>query len=419
MVIGRLENKLAALVSDATRLGVGIGSLEPPAVGQQSLAAAITSIDATPGFVPNETAAVGGAAPPRSRRVLPVQFEATIEVRSRPASADAPARGAARSELAGLVSAIAYRFADPDMQSGKDFHTAEPDPGFRVLSFGLVSAAVPSGLADGSFSGQVLARGRALLWPPGAGDKDDVIDSIERVLVPLPVAMRVPEHGLLPGAAAEIVVELGAFERGAPHPALVIETLADVPLDQRGTIAAAADGPLPGLFIVPATFPETTIRYEAPLGYPGPAGRAESLAIHLATPQGGKGLPLGSATIRLVPLPVTVRVPESGLVPGATAEIVIQLGGFERGGSNPALAIEMIADVPLDQRGAIAAAAAGAEQGLFIVPATLPETTIRYEAPAGSPGPAGRTESLAIHLATAEGGKGPLLGSATIRLVAP
>lgn len=299
-MIGRLENKLAALVSDAVGLGVGIGSLEAPAAGQHSLAAAVTSIVAAPGFVPNETAAVGGAAPPRSHRVLPVQFEAVIEVRSRPAGADAPARGAARGALSGLVSTIAYRFADPDMQTGSDFATAEPDPGFRVLSFGLVSATVPSGLADGTFSGQILARGRALLWPPGADDEDGVIDSIERVLVPLPVAMRVPEHGLVPGATAEIVVELGAFKRGGPQPALAIAMLADVPLDQRGTIAAAAAGAEPGLFIVAATFPETTIGYKAPAGDPGPAGRTESLAIHLATPKGGKGLLLGSATIRLV-----------------------------------------------------------------------------------------------------------------------
>ena len=76
----------------------------------------------------------------------------------------------------------------------------------------------------------------------------------------------------------------------------------------------------------------------------------------------------------------------------------------------------MLGDVPPAERGSIPAGAAGNETGLRILEVAGPELLIPYQAPAGDPGPVGRVEYVAVHLATPDGGKGIYLGSAAIRL---
>jgi hypothetical protein len=302
-MLPRLENKLAALVSDATGLAVGVGSLERPAAGQNSLAAAVTMLAAEPGFVPADELVEEGQGAPRKRRILPVRFEATVDIRSSPESPDAAGRGAARAALAGLVSTIGFLFTDADLQTGAGFRTSEADPGFQVLSFGLVSASAPSGLADGSFAGQVIGSGQALLWPPGISSEEGVIDAIERIVAPLPMSVKVADPALQPGKETAIALELGAIQRHGAETNLAVAVLADVPLDKRGTIIGAAAGAEPGVAIVKAGSARPTFPYRAPADDPGRPGRTEYVAIHLATADRRKGVLLGSAAIRLVPAP--------------------------------------------------------------------------------------------------------------------
>src|SRR5205807_457388 len=58
-----------------------------------------------------------------------------------------------------------------------------------------------------------------------------------------------------------------------------------------------------------------------------------------------------------------------------------------------------------------------AETGLRILAIAGPRLAIPYVAPAGNPGPAGRTEYVAVHLATPARGRGLFLGSAAIQLL--
>jgi hypothetical protein len=76
--------------------------------------------------------------------------------------------------------------------------------------------------------------------------------------------------------------------------------ISDLPPALRGTITSGADGAEPGLRIVSAGAASTVITYAAPTGNLG-ATRNEFVALHLATPDGQRGVFLGSAAIQLVP----------------------------------------------------------------------------------------------------------------------
>ncbi|MES2443248.1 MAG: hypothetical protein V4574_10495 [Pseudomonadota bacterium] len=326
-MLGTLEAKLAAVVSDGVasraHLAVGIAPSDPPAAGKGSVALALSSFVPETGFVPHMTSMTGPAAAPQSRRVLPLRFEAAIDFRLRPAQNGAPARAEARALLLEDMSAVAWLLADPEMANGIGFAVEGPDQGFRVLGFALASAAAPADLVDGCCTGRLVMRGDARVWPVGPAHPEDVIRTIDRVLAPLPLAFHVADAGVRPGASTSVTAALGPLKRlpqacnGVRGPIrLAVSVLADVPLAARGTIAAGVDGNEAGVRIVAAaaetvtengaatgTAPPTVIPYQAPAGNPGPAGRLEYVAFHLATPDGGKGLYLGSAPIQLVPAP--------------------------------------------------------------------------------------------------------------------
>jgi hypothetical protein len=80
------------------------------------------------------------------------------------------------------------------------------------------------------------------------------------------------------------------------------------------------------------------------------------------------------------------------------------------------LALTVVSDLPPNERGAITSGAAGLESGVRIVAVGDPETVAVYRAPAGELG-ATRAEAVAVHLATPEGARGLLLGSAPVLLV--
>lgn len=80
------------------------------------------------------------------------------------------------------------------------------------------------------------------------------------------------------------------------------------------------------------------------------------------------------------------------------------------------LAVRVVSDLPLNQRGTIPTGSDGAETGLKIVPVTAPETAIQYNAPAGELGVT-RVEYVAVHIATPDKKRGVFLGSAAIHLL--
>jgi len=324
-MLGTLEARLAAIISDRlaerAHLTVGIAPLAPPAAGKGAVAVALTSIAPRTGFTPFDTDLVGAADAPRSRRVLPVEFTTTVDFQAKPAAAGEPARIAARALLLEDMSAAAFLLAEPDLQTGAAFAPAAPDPGFRVLRFGLVAGTAAPGSAGDALSGQLVARGEAQIWPVGADLPEDVIETIDRLLAPLPVTIRVASAGIRPDGITTMTVDLGSTrlvdpdsgqvtelglmrrldeKTGAPVPVeLAVNVLADVPLAQRGTLPDSLEG-VAGVRIVPAPQARVEIRYRAPSGDPGALGRVEYLAVHLATPERARGVYLGSAAIRLL-----------------------------------------------------------------------------------------------------------------------
>jgi hypothetical protein len=312
-MLGTLETRLAAILSDRlaahTHLTVGIAPLAPPAAGKGIVALSVTGITPRTGFSPFDTSIVGTAAAPRSRRVLPVEFTATLDLRAKPAAAGEPARIAARARLLEDISAAAFALADPELQTGAAFATAGSDQGFQVLRFGLVTGTAAPGSAGDDLSGQIVLRGEAQLWPVGEERDEGVIERIDRLIAPLPLIMRVAPAGVRPDSEARIEFDLGGLRRrgsasGTPEPAeLALSVLADVPVGQRGTVPDSLAGAEPGIRIVPAAPARVEILYRAPSADPGPAGRIEYLAVHLATPERARGLYLGSAAIRLLAAP--------------------------------------------------------------------------------------------------------------------
>lgn len=312
-MLGKLEAKLAAIVSDhvaaRTHLTVGIAPAGPPAAGKGVVTLALAEITPQTGFSPLDTDMVEGTGASRSRRVLPVGFRAVFDFRAKPAGNSPPARTAARTLLLEDMSAVAFLLADPSLQTGAAFAVAAADPGFRVLRFGIVAGTTVPGAADDGLSGQLVAQGEAQVWPVGVQRDEGVIEAIDRVIAPLPVTIQVAPPVVRPDKETRVTCDLGPLARldaatGAPAPIeLAVTVLADVPAAQRGTVPNSLAGTEAGVRIVPAGQPRVEIRYRAPAGDPGPDGRIEYLAVHLATPERAKGLYLGSAAIRLAAAP--------------------------------------------------------------------------------------------------------------------
>jgi len=81
------------------------------------------------------------------------------------------------------------------------------------------------------------------------------------------------------------------------------------------------------------------------------------------------------------------------------------------------LAVTVVSDLPMGQRGTITSGNPGAETGLRIVTTADPETVVNYQAPAVNNLGNTRVEFIAIHIATPDGHSGVFLGSAAVALV--
>jgi hypothetical protein len=310
-VLGDLERKLAAIVADGvatrTHLAVGIAPVAPPAPGRGTISVGLSELSPDPGFAPAKVEIGGTAASPKSRRVLPLNFQTRLSFAGRPAADTAAARGDARALLLEDMAAVAHLLADVSVDSGGAFAIAAPDPGFSVQAFALESGSIPGDLDLGNYTGLLEYQGRAEIWPVGVQADEGVIAAVDPLIVPLPVAMRVADAGVRPGGSTVVTVEAPQRQRpagpggAAREPVrLAVHVLADVPPDQRGTIPAGVAGAETGLRILDVAGPHLAVPYHAPAGNPGPAGRLEYVAVHLATAANTSGVFLGSAAIRLL-----------------------------------------------------------------------------------------------------------------------
>jgi hypothetical protein len=160
-----------------------------------------------------------------------------------------------------------------------------------------------------------------------------------------------------------------------------------------------------------------TATLRAQLSYGGEA------SIWPVTPPGPEGVIRRQDTV-IAPLPIEIAVDPPAVRAGDTARLRIEGIDARRlvdlepdARAAAALALRVVSDLPPAQRGVILSGADGAETGVRIVQLTGPPAIVEYRAPSGNLGST-RLESVAVHLATADGAVGALLGSATVRLLA-
>jgi hypothetical protein len=123
-----------------------------------------------------------------------------------------------------------------------------------------------------------------------------------------------------------------------------------------------------------------------------------------------------------VALPVDTRLDAPSVRAGAGTRVRVR-GVHGSRLVNPAtgeraaarLAVTVVSDLPMGQRGSITSGDPGSETGFRIVPLTEPETVVNYTAPAGDLGTT-RVEFVAIYLATPSGHAGTFLGSTAVSL---
>lgn len=310
-MLGDLERKLAAIVADGvaarTHLAVSTAPADPPATGRGTIGVGLSDLSPDLGFAPANVEIGGIPASPKSRRVLPLAFKARLAFALRPAANTPAARGDARALMLEDIAVVAHLLADPPVIVGTAFGVAAPDPGFSVQAFALEAGSIDAELNQGLYAGFLDYRGRAEFWPAGVASDEGVIAAVDPFIVPLPIAMRVADAGLRPGGSTTVTVEAPQGQRrtglgGAGRTAvrLAVHVLADVPPDQRGSIPAGIAGAETGLRILDVAGPHLAVPYTAPAGNPGPAGRIEYVAVHLATSANTSGVFIGSAAIRLL-----------------------------------------------------------------------------------------------------------------------
>jgi len=305
-VLAALEQKLAALVGDAvaarTDLSVVAGGDDPaPDVGRGVVRAAVAELAAESGFVPDDVLVHRQNG--TSRRLLPVGFQATLEFVRRPTAASAAAARTARRLLLEDVSLVAHALAAAPVRAGGAFAVADPDPGFEVRGFGLGVGATPAERDDGLFTGLLRYGGRAVLWPPGAPQQEGVVLAVDALTSALPLTIGVDAPVVAAGGTTTIrirgvggqrLLDVDPFTQEPLQLALAV--LSDLPPGERGIVESGTQGVETGVRLVTVGDLETTVVYRAPAPDAGPVV-SETVAVHLATPEGVRGVFLGATAV--------------------------------------------------------------------------------------------------------------------------
>lgn len=247
---------------------------------------------------------------------------------------------------------------------------AGPPPGQqRVLGLGLTLDLALSRRAPGPQDNPDLAAGRAALLAD--------IAAVGHML------------------ADPAIRDGSAFAGAAPDPGFRVLSLA---LDG-GTVTA---GPVDGLLSA------------------GWTATAEALVWPVRPPE-EVGV-IGGVDVLVAGQPLRLSADRPRLLTGETATITLsglpasRLDDTDTGARTPlALAVRVISDLPLAARGSVAEGDPGADTGVRIVAASDGGATLTYTAPDGPLGQVG-AETVAVHVATAEGTAGLLLGGITLGL---
>lgn len=304
-----IEQKLTSILADDLAGRTHLDVLEAPTPANPTVgrgAVLISIAEWAPGAIfEREQFAFNGA---QSRRVLPIQFKVQIDCVMHPAGNNAAQLATARDLLLTDVSLVSHGLARTDIQNGRGFAVTDPDPGFRVLSFALETAAAirDADTATGLLSAQLHYRGSAEIWPPGVVQDEGEILAIDTTSVALPVEFTVNNPTLRAGQSAIVntpSLPLTRLLTRAPTQGpvqLAVTVLSDAPPAQRGSISGGNAGQETGFRLIAVTPQTTAITYQAPAAAISRA-RTEYVAVHLATPDGHSGIFIGSIALRLQP----------------------------------------------------------------------------------------------------------------------
>lgn len=309
-MVGGFESRVAAVaadqLNDRAHLTVGVVpfAASRPAAGEGSVRVSVLEMRASPTFNRERFSVTGPDEAPRSRRIVPLECRVELAFRVRPAGDTPQEASAARRLLLQDLSLAAHRLekaGQPDQ-----LNPADPDPGYRVLSFVFDGGSAEPESVEGCFAGELIYSARLEIWPPGVSEQERPIRAADAVLAPLPISIRVASVGVSAGETTEVRVpsvaptRLADVDTGERAPALLaVQVLADVPPVERGRITSGADGAAANIRVQEITQPETVLVYQAPDG-PINQARFEYIAVHLATTDDLLGVFLGSTPIRLL-----------------------------------------------------------------------------------------------------------------------
>jgi hypothetical protein len=305
-VLDELERKLTAVVADALagRTGVAVTQAvgAPPVPnGDGAVAVGLTALEPVPVFADDSIRFEEG---PTSRRIFPLGFTATLSFARKAASQDPQPLAQARTALLRDASLVVHALGALPFATGHGFETAGPDPGFEVRAFGLASAGFDAAREAAILRTTVSYTGVAVVWPPGAAGPEGAIEGVAPLLEALPFTIVPDDPVVSVGGSTTVRIRTVSGRRVAggdgpsEPPSLALLVVSDLPPAERGAIASGTAGTETGVRIVAAIDPEVSVAYQAPTGDVGTT-RSEQVAVHLARPDGTRGIFLGSAAIVL------------------------------------------------------------------------------------------------------------------------
>lgn len=297
-MLDALERKLTAVVADGltTRPDLTVhqtlGDSDLPAAGAGVVRVGLLDWQPLAGF-DREQFSLDRAT---RRRVLPLTFSARLAFVRRPLGNAVEQLRAARALLFDDLALASHWLAAPTLRDGSDLRSAAADPGYAVHAFELTGGGTKNELSDGLLSGQLTCAGQATIWPPGPPQTEGVIDQLAVHSSALPLTFGLQPPQVPAGGNARLLIH-GA---SAARP-LTLSVASDLPPAQRGVIVSGQPGIESDARLHMVAAAETVADYRAPQAADLGALRQEVINVHLATPDGRRGLFLGAVVVRLQP----------------------------------------------------------------------------------------------------------------------
>lgn len=307
-MLDQLENRITALLGDRlaarTHLAVsaGGGTADGLSAGAGSVAVRLEEVSRTTFFAPRDMRLDAGT----TRRVLPVQARLTVDFALRPAEPPGnPDIATARSLLLADVSVLLHAFGAAEIVDGRAFAPAAPDPGYFVHEVELQSAAIAPQMTGTLLRASLGWNVQVDIWPVGLTEDLGTIDAVDVFIGATPLRLTALRQRLRVGETTELritglpVERLVAVDAATRAPALLaLRVESDLPQAERGRIASGTEGTEAGVRLIAAADGAWVAQYAAPTGALGTT-RSETIAVHIATPEGGRGLFLGGLTVGL------------------------------------------------------------------------------------------------------------------------